>query len=344
MIEIDGSQGEGGGQILRTALSLSICTGQPFRMHSIRARRSRPGLMRQHLTAVNAAARISHAEVDGADIGSKVLVFHPHGVAPGDYDFAVGTAGSTTLVAQTVMPALLVGERTCNLRLEGGTHNPHAPPFEFLQKAFVPLLVRMGVQIDASLERYGFFPAGGGEIRLRIAPCRKLAALHLDRRGPLRHSYADAVVANLPADIARRELAVVKAHLGLRDNDLRILDSSNAHGHGNVVLIVQEYEHVTEVFTGFGERGVRAEVVAERAAKEAGAFGRGEAAVGAHLADQLLLPMALAGAGSFTTLEPSSHARTNMDVIARFLPVRFHVEARNAASWRIEVEAARSHA
>jgi RNA 3'-terminal phosphate cyclase (ATP) len=340
MIEIDGSQGEGGGQILRTALSLSLCTGKPFHAHSIRARRSKPGLMRQHLTAVNAAAEIGRAQVDGAEIGSADLTFRPSEVAAGDYDFAVGTAGSTTLVLQTVLPALLIGELACNLRLQGGTHNPHAPPFHFLQLAFLPLVERMGVRIETSLERYGFFPAGGGEIRLRVVPCARLGALHLEERGPLERSHAQAVVANLPVDIARRELGVVKARLGLRDADLRIVGDAPAHGPGNVLLIVQQYRHVTEVFTGFGEPRVRAEVVAERAVKEAEAFARSEAAIGEHLADQLLLPMALAGEGSFTTLEPSSHTRTNMDVIGLFLPVRFEVERRKKDLWRIEVKAA----
>jgi RNA 3'-terminal phosphate cyclase (ATP) len=340
MIEIDGSQGEGGGQILRTALSLSLCTGKPFQLHSIRARRSKPGLMRQHLTAVNAAAQIGGAQVDGAEIGSRELSFHPGEVAAGDYDFAVGTAGSTTLVLQTVLPPLLIGERASSLRLQGGTHNPHAPPFHFLQRAFLPLLERMGVRTETSLERYGFFPAGGGEIWLRVVPSAKLVALHLEERGPLERSHAEAVVANLPVDIARRELGVVKARLGLADENLRIVGNAPAHGPGNVLLIAQQFQHVTEVFTGFGEQGVRAEVVAERAVNEAQAFARGEAAVGEHLADQLLLPMALAGEGSFTTLEPSSHTRTNMDVIGLFLPVRFEVDRRKKDLWRIEVKAA----
>jgi len=342
MIEIDGSQGEGGGQILRTALSLSLCTGKPFRVHSIRARRSKPGLMRQHLTAVNAAVEIGRARVDGAEIGSKELTFHPGEVAAGDYEFAVGTAGSTTLVLQTVLPALLIGERACSLRLQGGTHNPHAPPFHFLQQAFLPLLERMGVRVDASLERYGFFPAGGGEIRLRVVPCQKLGALHLEERGPLERIRAEAVVANLPVEIAQRELGVVKDRLGVPDANLRLVGNAPAHGRGNVLLIVQQYRHLTEVFTGFGEQGVRAEVVAERAVKEAQAYSRSEAAVGEHLADQLLLPMALAGAGSFTTLEPSGHTRTNMEVIALFLPVRFGVERRKQNLWRIQIEAAES--
>jgi len=339
MIEIDGSQGEGGGQILRTALSLALCTGKPFHVHSVRARRSKPGLMRQHLTAVSAAAEIGRAAVDGAEIGSMDLTFRPGRIAPGDYDFAVGTAGSTTLVLQTVLPALLTGTHPCTLRLRGGTHNPHAPPFDFLQQAFLPLLERMGAGIETSLERYGFFPAGGGEVRLRVVPCAQLGALQLEERGPLERIYADAVVANLPVDIARRELSVVKARLGLPDANLHLVGNAPAHGPGNVLLIVQRYRNVTEVFTGFGEPRVRAEAVAERAVKEAEAFARSEAAVGEHLADQLLLPMALAGAGSFTTLEPSSHARTNMDVIRMFLPVRFELERRKSDLWRIEVKA-----
>ena len=339
MIEIDGSQGEGGGQILRTALSLSLCTGKSFHVHSVRARRSKPGLMRQHLTAVNAAAQIGRAQVDGAEIGSRDLTFRPGEVAAGDYDFTVGTAGSTTLVLQTVLPALLLGERTCSLRLRGGTHNPHAPPFDFLQRAFLPLLERMGVRIETSLERYGFYPAGGGEIRLRVVPCAELGALHLEERGALEQIYAHAVVANLPVDIARRELGVVKDRLGLPDANLHLIGNAPAHGPGNVLLIVQRYQHVTELFTGFGEQGVRAEVVAERAVEAARAFARSEAALGEHLADQLLLPMALAGEGSFTTLEPSSHTRTNMQVIGLFLAVRFEVERRKKDLWRIEVKA-----
>jgi len=337
VIEVDGAQGEGGGQILRTALSLSLCTGRPFRMHRIRARRAKPGLMRQHLTAVRAAALISDATVDGAEVGSMTLSFAPGAVRPGDYEFAVGTAGSTSLVLQTVLPALFTGGRVCQLRLQGGTHNPHAPPFEFLQKAFLPLIARMGVRIDATLERYGFFPAGGGDIRLRVTPCARLTPLHLEVRGALQHTYAEAIVANLPPAIAERELKVVKDQLGLPEADLRVVANPPAHGPGNVLMIVQAYEHLTEVFTGFGERGVRAEVVAERAVKEARAFAFSHAAVAEHLADQLLLPMALAGGGSFTTLPPSSHARTNIDVIGLFLPVRFQVAQQEQDRWKIEV-------
>ena len=341
MIQIDGAQGEGGGQILRTALALSLCTGQAFRMHSIRARRSRPGLMRQHLTAVQAAAQVGGASVQGAQLGSRDLRFSPGSVQPGDYDFEVGTAGSTTLVLQTVLPALLVGRRACNLRLRGGTHNPHAPPFEFLQRAFLPVLARMGVAVDATLERYGFFPAGGGEIRLRVHPCERLTALHLPERGALLSIGAEAVVARLPVDIATRELEVVREQFGVPESNLRAIADAPSDGPGNVLLIWQQYQHVCEVSSGFGERGVRAEQVAQRTVAQAQAYAGSEAAVSEHLADQLLLPMALCGAGSFTTLEPSSHARTNMDVIGLFQPVRFRVEQQRKRRWMIAIEGPR---
>jgi RNA 3'-terminal phosphate cyclase (ATP) len=339
MIEIDGSRGEGGGQILRTALSLSLCTSQPFRAHSIRARRSKPGLRRQHLTAVNAAAQLGGAVVEGAELGSQQLSFRPGAVQAGHYDIDVGTAGSTTLVLQTLLPPLLTADRACTLRLRGGTHNPHAPPFEFLALAFLPLLKRMGAEVEATLERRGFFPAGGGEIRIRVAPATHLDPLRLEARGALRRASAEAVVANLPVEIARRELAVVRAAMQLPDTALRVVEERLATGPGNALLIVQEYEHVTEVSTGFGQRGLRAETLAERAVEEATRFARSEAAVGEHLSDQLLLPLALAGAGSFTTLALSSHAQTNIEVIEQFLPVRFARARRAENLWRIEVAA-----
>ena len=163
MLLIDGSQGEGGGQILRTALGLSLVTGTAFRIEKIRAGRAKPGLLRQHLTAVNAATVIGDALVDGAELGSPALVFRPRSVRPGAYRFAVGTAGSASLVLQTVLPPLLTAGASSILTLEGGTHNPWAPPFDFLARAFLPLLERMGAPVRAAIQRYGFYPAGGGQ-------------------------------------------------------------------------------------------------------------------------------------------------------------------------------------
>src|SRR5581483_5211147 len=174
MLTIDGAAGEGGGQILRTALALSIVTGTPFRIERIRARRARPGLLRQHLTAVNAAAELSGASVTGAEQGPATLTFAPGKVRPGGFEFKIGSAGSATLVLQTVMPALLVGSMESRIALEGGTHNPAAPPFDFLEKSFLPFINRMGPAVEARLVRPGFYPAGGGRIEVKITPAERL--------------------------------------------------------------------------------------------------------------------------------------------------------------------------
>src|SRR6185369_8211050 len=174
MIALDGSQGEGGGQILRSALALSLVTGTPFRIDNIRARRARPGLMRQHLTAVEAAAAVGAARTSGAALGSRSLTFAPTTVKAGEHTFSVGTAGSATLVLQTVLPSLLTADRPSSLVLEGGTHNPSSPPFDFLAKAFLPIVAGMGAQVEATLERPGFYPAGGGRFRVTVAPAKAL--------------------------------------------------------------------------------------------------------------------------------------------------------------------------
>src|SRR5688572_16449750 len=183
LITIDGSMGEGGGQVLRTSLALSLVTGKPFRIEKIRAGREKPGLLRQHLTAVNAAAAVGGAHVEGAALGSRELDFRPGPAKPGEYRFAVGTAGSATLVLQAVLPALLTARGASTLVLEGGTHNPFAPPFDFLDKAFLPLLRRMGARVEVALERPGFYPAGGGRFQVRVEPVERLERLDLPSRG-----------------------------------------------------------------------------------------------------------------------------------------------------------------
>jgi RNA 3'-terminal phosphate cyclase (ATP) len=209
MITIDGSFGEGGGQILRTALGLSLVTGKPFRIDKIRAGRKKPGLLRQHLTAVNAATEVGHAEVRGAQLGSQELVFSPSEVRGGSYRYAIGTAGSATLVLQTVLPALFTAKEPSSLKLEGGTHNPFAPPFDFLQKAFLPQICRMGPKVEVTLVRPGFYPAGGGCFKVEIQPAEKLSRIDIPERGEVKRRLARALVANLPLHIATRELEVI---------------------------------------------------------------------------------------------------------------------------------------
>ncbi|RIX46869.1 MAG: RNA 3'-terminal phosphate cyclase [Rhodocyclales bacterium GT-UBC] len=323
-LELDGSRGEGGGQILRTALSLSMITGTPFAIERIRAGRKKPGLLRQHLTAVQAAAAVCGAEVEGAVAGSQQLRFTPGPVRGGDYRHAIGSAGSSTLVLQTVLPALWFADGPSTLRVSGGTHNPAAPPADFLIRSWQPLLRRMGVTLDIQLLRHGFYPAGGGEVLAATAPVAAWQPLRLNTRGDLRRQAAVGVVAGVPAEVAKREMQRAAGQLGVLDEELRVLPSNE--GPGNVLMLVLDYPEVSEVFTAFGERGVPAEVVADRAAREARLFRASGAPVGEYLADQLLLPMALAGQGSLTTTVLSSHLRTNCEVIEAFLPVRFSFE------------------
>jgi len=336
-IQIDGSQGEGGGQILRTALSLAIITRHAIQIKNIRAKRKTPGLMRQHLTAVNAAAAISGAEVNGAQVGSTELCFTPGKVQGGDYNFNIGTAGSCTLVLQTVLPALLMAEQESRLVITGGTHNTMCPPFHFLQRAFIPLLKRMGVEVELQLNRFGFYPAGGGEITATIKPSAELVPLHLESRGERVKAYAESYFAALPAHIAERELAVVKQRMTWDDGQLLMREINRDQGPGNVLLITLEHEQVTEVFTGFAERGVAAEVVAIGAVAKTQKYLSSKAAVDTYLADQLLLPMALACGGSFTTTEWSQHAATNARVIQLFLQIKIAVEKMGHGVIKVEL-------
>jgi RNA 3'-terminal phosphate cyclase (ATP) len=275
-------------------------------------------------------------QLQGAALGSTELTFHPGTVTAGRYRFAVGSAGSATLVLQTVLPALLTADGPSELVLEGGTHNPMAPPFEFLARGFLPVLERMGVRVAATLERHGFYPAGGGRLAVTVDPASGLRPLELLERGEPRGTHARAVVARLPRHIAERELRRVAEGLGWPAAALEAVEVDSA-GPGNVLTLEIASEQVTEVLTGFGERGVRAEAVADRAVKAARRYLEATAPVGEHLADQLLLPCALAGAGVFRTLSPSSHTRTNIEVLGMFLDLEVVTQELGRDDWRLEL-------
>lgn len=341
MITIDGSFGEGGGQILRTSLSLSLLTGKAFRMEKIRAGRKNPGLLRQHLTAVSAAVQIGKAEATGATIGSTQLTFIPGEVQHGDYEFAIGTAGSTTLVLQTVLPALLTaaklqGQKT-TLTLEGGTHNPFAPPFDFLDRAFLPLLRRMGAFVEARLIRPGFYPAGGGRIEVEVYPSDRLHPIDLCERGKITGRRGRAFVASLPRKIAEREISILQRKLSWPQGAFETVEFDSAPSPGNFVTIEIETEALTEVFSGFGERGVPAEEVADRTVQQARRYLASQAAAGEYLADQLLIPMAIAGSGVFSALPPSRHTTTNIEIIKKFLDINITAEPSEQRIWTIRL-------
>ncbi len=339
MIVIDGSQGEGGGQILRTSLALSAVSGKAFRIENIRANRTPPGLARQHLVAVQAAARVCGAEVLGAELGSQTLVFRPTRPQAGRYFLDIGSAGSTTLVLQTILPALLQAETPSEFQLIGGTHNPWAPPADFLDRVFLPLLRQMGTRVDFTVRRPGFYPRGGGLVEGAIWPCQKFKPLQLLERGPIVRKHAWAAVANLPIDIARREIATLKKRLHLDEPELAIYQW-DCRGPGNFVAVEIECAGCRELFAGFGRRGVPAEEVADEVAAETLRWLEADVPVGEHLADQLLLPLALAPGGRFRTLTLSSHAVTNMEIIRKFLDVDFHIQPMGANTCEVKVVAA----
>jgi RNA 3'-terminal phosphate cyclase (ATP) len=332
---IDGSLGEGGGQILRTSLALAAVTGEPFRIERIRAGRKKPGLLRQHLVCVEAAVAVCGGVASGAELGSLTLEFTPGVVKPGRYTFSIGTAGSASLVLQTVLPPLLGAGGPSEISVEGGTHNSMAPTADYLAACFLPLVNRLGPRVHAHLEAHGFYPAGGGRIRLVIEPA-PLVPFDLLTRRPITRTRAVAVVSNLSAAIAHRELRAVQKEfeLGREDSEVREVRTL---GPGNVLWIECVTDEVTEMFTSFGEKQVRAEEVARRAISEAKEWLAADVPVGTHLADQWTLMLALAGGGSFRTGSPSEHLRTNVSVIRQFLGVSISLEESSAGSWLVSV-------
>lgn len=274
LVELNGAHGEGGGQILRTALALSLRTRRPFRLFNVRKNRDKPGLRPQHLMAVKAAAELSGAELRGAHVGSDDLVFRPppgRAIPGGIYRFDIGTAGSAPLVLQTVLPALMRADAPSQVTIVGGTYNPKAPPFDFVARVFAPLLRRMGPRLDLHLDRPGFYPVGGGQVRAELEPA-PLRRLELLSRGELLEQRATVLLADLPPHIAEREISTLAAALGWPAERFEIRRLERSRSPGNVVLIELRSEHVTELFSAVGERGVRAEAVAQHAAAEALAY------------------------------------------------------------------------
>lgn len=322
MIIIDGSEGEGGGQVVRNALALSLVTGQSFSITNIRGGREKPGLMRQHLTAIEAACAVGNADCANLAVGASEMVFRPNSVRPGEYSFAVGTAGSTGLVLQTVLMPLLLADRPSRLVLEGGTHNMMAPPFEFIDRVFLPIINRMGPRVEARLIRHGFYPRGGGRIEVDIDPA-PLRPIECVDRGGLQSVSAQALFAGLPDNIAWREIRSAQTFLDWPEEAFAVRQLAEDRGPGNVLLLEAMFGNVTEIVTGFGKLGVSAESLAKTAAQRMAGYLRSDAFAGPYLADQLLLPFALANGGCFTTVKPSRHAQTAADVIALFTGQRW---------------------
>ncbi|MCA9199669.1 MAG: RNA 3'-terminal phosphate cyclase [Planctomycetales bacterium] len=325
MIEIDGSAGEGGGQIVRSSLALSAVTGTPVRIKRIRAKRKRPGLLRQHLTAVQAISRVCKATVQGDVLGSNELEFHPQAIQSGYFEFRIGSAGSATLVAQTVLPALWLADGPSQLIVSGGTHNPLAPPFEYLQHVFAPLVNRLGPTMQCSLQSYGFYPAGGGQLTVGIEPATTWRSIHLVDVVEECVPTVTAIVSDLPRSIAERECRTILRKTGWPEEAFRVVEVKRSQGPGNVVMIQLDSPQLNELFIAFGEVGKKAEHVARNALKQARDYQADRQPVGPHLADQLMLPIALAAmrgaTSSFRTGRLTPHSLTHLEIIQRFLKV-----------------------
>ena len=353
MIEIDGSEGEGGGQVLRTSLALSVITRTPFKLLNIRAGREQPGLKKQHLACVHAAAQISAARVIGDRLGSSELTFEPVSIKSGDFEFDIGSAGSTCLLFQTILYPLLFARGASTVRVRGGTHNPWAPPYHFLLRTLLPQLTKMNVAASLQLMQYGFYPGGGGVIFSRISSWTKQKQLELLKLGSEIDWSAEAVSAGLPDHVGDRELEVCSQRFPVpreftevhytseyRKAECRTVRSGNyrvqASGKGNAVMLYASTDDTTETFTAIGRVGLPAERVAQIACDEADRWLRANVPVGEHLADQLLLPVALGAGGRFRTMKPTQHTLTNIATIGRFIDTPITVTEQDGA-WLVSV-------
>jgi RNA 3'-terminal phosphate cyclase (ATP) len=338
MLLIDGSYGEGGGQVLRTSLSLAAITGRPLRLVNIRAARRKPGLMPQHLTGVRAAARVCGAQMEGDSLGSQELTFVP-GAAPqaGSYTLDVaqvakgGSAGSVGLVAQTVLLPLALAPGTSEVTLRGGTHVPWSPVYDYLKRVYLPTLRWMGVEAKVQLVKWGWYPVGGGEVKVTVQglpPQARLEGLTLRQRGELRRVRGLSASSNLPKHVRERQEGTA-LHV-LRSNRVNprfdLLDAPSK-GTGSVVFLWAEFDNVVAGFTALGEKGKPAERVAEEASRALLDYLHGQGALDRHLADQAVLPLALAaGPSSFTTECVTQHLLTNAWVVNQFFPGRVQIE------------------
>jgi len=328
VIEIDGSYGEGGGQLVRTAVALAAITGRAATLTNMRAGRPKPGLAPQHLTAVKAVAALCDAGVDGLAPKSQRIVFAPQRLRGGDFCFDVGTAGSVTLVLQALLPAMLHGGERVRARIVGGTDVRAAPPLDYFRHVLLALLARMGARVRCDLQRRGYYPRGGGEVSVAVEKTR-LSPLQLDRAGKLKALRGNAHVANLPAHIAERmrsSALVPLRRFGASESSIetQVLGGDDAHGHGGAIALWAETEHTVLGTGGVAQRGVRAEKLGTDAAVELAADLEAGVTLDAHASDQLLVYLALAGGMSrFVTRALTDHARTTMWLIEQFLPVRF---------------------
>jgi len=340
LVELDGSEGEGGGQILRSALALSILTGRPFKLINIRANRSKPGLQPQHLMSVRAAGTISGAVYKGASVGSAVLYFEPQVVKSGQYTFSIGTAGATTLVLHTIyLPLALRGDAPSEITITGGTHNQHAPCYHFLETTWAAYLRRMGFEIELQMVRPGFYPRGGGEIRAVIHPCSRVKGLRLTHCPELTTAGGFSAYAGLPESVGKRQARPLGVRLKAEGIESHIPQEEwLAANPGTVAAVIFRQAPTPTLFFGLGERGKPAESVADDAADEAIRFRESGCPVDEHSADQLLLPLAFSpDASEYRAARITRHLTTNIATVLRFVDRTISVDAEEEQRGTVQI-------
>ena len=342
ILRVDGAQGEGGGQLLRTALALSAVRGVPVEVHSIRARRKKPGLQAQHLTAVAALVQICRAQVEGASLGSQRVLFSPGAVQPGEYRFDVGTAGSTALVLQAILLPLALAPGPSRVTITGGTHVPWSPPVDYLQHVVLPVLAGMGVTARLRVDRWGFYPQGGGRVVVEVEGGADLQAVSLLFRGGSTDLCGVSAVANLPRKIAERQRDRVLQRLQGEGRTAEIeLIETDAPGAGSFLSLVAETAGIPAGFSALGERGKPAQRVADEAVDALFDFLKAEAACDPHLADQLILPMALApGTSRLTTSRVTRHLLSTVQLAQQLLGCPVQVGGEEGSPGQVTIEGA----
>ncbi|MBI2877736.1 MAG: RNA 3'-phosphate cyclase [Candidatus Tectomicrobia bacterium] len=346
-LKIDGSYGEGGGQILRTALALSVILRQPVEIANIRARRKRPGLRPQHLAGVRALAEVSQAEVWGDGLGSSFLSFSPGQIRSGAYTFDVAeetrSAGAVSLLFQALALPLAYGSGPSEVRLRGGTHVSWSPPFHYLTEVLLPTLARAGYRADLWLQNWGWYPVGGGVVDLRVEPLNGLQPLTRWKRGALQAIQGLSAASNLPVHVAERQARRAKERLLARGLPVEIqIIPAPSPGQGSFLFLVALSEGGMGGFSALGARGKRAEAVADEAVDALIQYLDSGCALDEHLADQLIPFLALApGDSGFTTSRISQHLLTNLWVVRQFLPVEFTVEGEEGSPGAVKVTPSR---
>lgn len=341
IIEIDGAHGEGGGQILRTALACSVILKKPIRINCIRAGRKNPGLQPQHLKSIEALTTVSKGHTEGVRIGSDTITFFPGEVVPGDYAFDIGTAGSVTLLLQALLLPLAFAQRESRLTLKGGTHVEWSPPYHYFAHILLPTLSLMGVQIEAEIKRWGWYPRGGGRIDLKIHPTSHLMPLVLNQRGSLKRLYGISAISNLPPHVAERQrnhaLRRIERELDM-EAEIEILLNAPSKDEGSFLFLVAESKGGKAGFSSLGKRGKRAESVADEVVDALKTYIESKACLDCYLPDQLVPFMAFAqGQSSLTTVRITDHLLTNLWVIQHFLNISFERSGEKGETGKIDL-------